>query len=521
MLMEWINNYEKLFHGIQTDVHTTTSPAIQNLGDDDVRLVQAYVILIVSVILQNGGKTLMMNKDYILTASTRHSTRRCQPPPPPEKSSKDMSFVELMLETGHHDLVQKYFPSTPSEPFVQPPVTHQPIPCIAMLNPYEQEFPPLEKRIDQNTRVPSKPYFVPNTVDAQGNYQATQAEEVLKWQTQNAVCQNTTLKRIDSKLDSLITKTDGLAYQINQVSEEVKSLYLHQRQQAQKLDAELKAFIERGYMGSQFKQKELELQSIQQNLKRIELDIAKKQSQAIYDPYPSFSMIPAPLFSSSPTAYPEEADYINSSNLIIHGSHLGSKGIHISEPSSNTSTPIPPSYSTITSTMPSSQTTTVATPPPHTSAIAELAIISRIAMVQLDEEFAESFVEHPKDDPRRQDHNYKPTRGPWFSFDDIPYEEWRFRLQEFSAWIDLQITAQRIPLKQALQEFVSRFTGTLREWFQNLSPYQKLQAVQVEEAATLLRVIQKEFISDFNIIWQREKQEFFEMKCFSLNRKDL
>ncbi|KAI9121239.1 hypothetical protein K1719_008272 [Acacia pycnantha] len=33
MPMEWISNYEKLFHGIQTDVHTTTPPTIQNLGD--------------------------------------------------------------------------------------------------------------------------------------------------------------------------------------------------------------------------------------------------------------------------------------------------------------------------------------------------------------------------------------------------------------------------------------------------------------------------------------------------------
>ena len=28
----------------------------------------------------------------------------------PSKSSKDMSLVELMLETSHHDLVEKYFP---------------------------------------------------------------------------------------------------------------------------------------------------------------------------------------------------------------------------------------------------------------------------------------------------------------------------------------------------------------------------------------------------------------------------
>ncbi|KAI9126374.1 hypothetical protein K1719_002795 [Acacia pycnantha] len=254
----------------------------------------------VSVVLQNGGKiVLIMNKDFILVkmllkiqknkssyrspcrsqkskkfdddddygsshpVSSWCSTRRWQPPPPSKKSSKDMSFVELMIKKGHHDLVQKYFPdaipSTPPEPYAQPPTaTPQPVPCITMLNPYEQDFPPLERKYDQNTRVPSKPYVVPNIVDAQGNYQATQTEEVLNWQTQNVVCQNTVLKRIDS----LTTKTDGLAYQVDQLSEEVKNLYLHQRQQASKLDAELKAFIKRGYMGSQFKQKEIEPQAI-------------------------------------------------------------------------------------------------------------------------------------------------------------------------------------------------------------------------------------------------------------------
>ncbi|KAI9107286.1 hypothetical protein K1719_021674 [Acacia pycnantha] len=248
-----------------------------------------------------------------------------------------------------------------------------------MLNPYEQEFPPLERRVDQNTKVPSKPYIVPNIVDAQGNYQSSQAEEVLNWQTQNAVSQNIALRRIDYKLDSLTTKTDGLAYQIDQIFEEVKNLYLHHRQQAQKLDAELKTFIKRGYMGSQFKQKEIELQVIQQDLKRIELDMTKKQSQVIYEPYPSFSTIPAPLFLSSPISYLEEADYT------------------------------------------------------------EFVDISRIATVQPgeEEEFDQSFVEQLDDDLPRQDHNYKPTSGPWLTFDDIPYGKWRFPLQEVNAWIDL------------------------------------------------------------------------------------
>ncbi|KAI9125414.1 hypothetical protein K1719_004030 [Acacia pycnantha] len=656
MPMEWISNYEKLFHGIQTDVHTTTPPTTQDLGNGVTKTIfsrpsvsgprpQGRILTLtpaytpskksppIAWVNQDAKPCFVSHvNDHFLwdvpgfgmcdpncecntpewwedcsddeqglypskyafekakdkkpshispcrshksrnfddendhsspqPVSSRRSTRRWQPPPPLKKSSKDMSLAELMLEIGHHDLVQKYFPdaisSTSVEPYAQnQTVPSQPIPCIAMLNPYDRDFTPLERKYDQNTRVPSKPYVIPNTIDAQGNHQATQAEEVLNWQTQNAVCQNTVLKRIDSKIDSLTTRTDGLSYQIDQLSEEVKNLYLHQRQQANKLDAELKVFIERGYMGSQFKQKELELQAIQQDLKKIELDMAKKKSQAIYEPSSTFSTIPPPLFPSSPTSYPEETDYNKQfkfnyplfaqlsppklppqtrpqpRNQFVYprqrppnftpfqtfdpGSHSGSTGIHINEPIPTTistspsaeklkqaATPQnlqPPSYSTVTT--PSTQTSQTITPP-HTSSIgilqnsnpftpgittplqhpsdteesqsenssqdysdanseAEIADISRIAMVRPgeDEEFAESHVEHP-DDNLRHDHNYKPTSGPWFTFDDLPYEKWRSHLQEFSAWIDLQITAQQIPLTQALQEFVSRFTGTLR-----------------------------------------------------------
>ncbi|KAI9111993.1 hypothetical protein K1719_016889 [Acacia pycnantha] len=361
MPMEWISNYERLFHSTQTDVYTTTPPTTQDLGNGVTKTIfsrpstsgprpppgrllmlrPAYTPSRKSppiawvdqdakpcfVSHVNGHflwdvlgfgmchphcecntpewceddcsddeqglypskyafeKTKKNNSshrspcrshrskkfddDYspLQPVSSRRSTRRWQPPPPPKKSSKDMSLAELMLETGHHDLVKKYFPdaipSTPLKPYSQAPViTPQPISCIAMLNAYEQDFPPLERKYDQN-RVPSKPYITPNTVDAQGNHQASQAEEVLNWQTQNAVCQNTVLKRIDSKIDSLTTKTDGLFSQLDQLSEEVKNLYFQYRQQADKLDAELRAFIDRGYMGSQFKQKELELQAIQ------------------------------------------------------------------------------------------------------------------------------------------------------------------------------------------------------------------------------------------------------------------
>ncbi|KAI9071254.1 hypothetical protein K1719_046785 [Acacia pycnantha] len=65
-------------------------------------------------------------------------------------------------------------------------------------------------------------------------------------------------------------------------------------------------------MGSRFKRKNLNYKQSKADLKKIELDMAKKKSQAIYEPYPSypsFSTIPAPLFPSSPTSYLEATNY--------------------------------------------------------------------------------------------------------------------------------------------------------------------------------------------------------------------
>ncbi|KAI9126617.1 hypothetical protein K1719_002213 [Acacia pycnantha] len=291
--------------------------------------------------------------------STRRSTRRWQPLSLPTRLSKDMSLVKLMIETGYLDLVWKYFPdvvpSSSPKPATQPPVVAQPIPYIAMLNPYEQDFPPLERKYNEHTRVSPRPYVVPNTIDSQGRYQSSAAEEISP----------------------------------PKLPPQPKPRFVHQPR-----------------------------------------------------PRPPYFTLPYSTYDP---------------------------GIH-SE--------------------------------------AEIANISRIAIVQPNEEenMDQTFFEHPYDLPPRQYQNYKPSSSPWFTFDDIPYSDWGHCLHEFGAWINLHITGQQIPLKQVLYEFVSIFTSTLRDWFQNLSEYQKLQAVQVQDAGTFFGVIHKDFIGDYNIIEKREKQ---------------
>ncbi|QHN76859.1 polyprotein [Arachis hypogaea] len=63
-------------------------------------------------------------------------------------------------------------------------------------------------------------------------------------------------------------------------------------------------------------------------------------------------------------------------------------------------------------------------------------------------------------------------------------------------------------------------TGNLREWVNNLSEYERLQLIN-GTSSQFLGIIHQEFLGDITIIQKRNSQEYFEMKCCSLNRKDL
>jgi len=87
----------------------------------------------------------------------------------------------------------------------------------------DEEFPPLERKIDVEKRVSIKPFIQPTKVLPDGTYKpSTQAEEVLNWQTTNSLSQNNLLRVIERKVDKL---TETFQYQLNQMSEKVQKSY--------------------------------------------------------------------------------------------------------------------------------------------------------------------------------------------------------------------------------------------------------------------------------------------------------
>lgn len=74
---------------------------------------------------------------------------------------------------------------------------------------------------------------------------------------------------------------------------------------------------------------------------------------------------------------------------------------------------------------------------------------------------------------------------------------------------------------KVLREFSSRFTGSLRDWFESLGPYRQLQFVQFPELSTALGLIYDQFLGDQTASVELVRKEYMEMKCCSLQQKDL
>ncbi|KAH9697811.1 hypothetical protein KPL71_023769 [Citrus sinensis] len=98
--------------------------------------------------------------------------------------------------------------------------------------------------------------------------------------------------------------------------------------------------------------------------------------------------------------------------------------------------------------------------------------------------------------------SHKSSNGPWFTFDDLPSHKWRDRLNEMSAWIDLQMLRPGATTQSVLREFATRFTGALRDWFDSLGQYRQLQFVDLPEVSSALAVLHDQFLGDPSAVFE-------------------
>ncbi|KAH9769462.1 hypothetical protein KPL71_012011 [Citrus sinensis] len=99
---------------------------------------------------------------------------------------------------------------------------------------------------------------------------------------------------------------------------------------------------------------------------------------------------------------------------------------------------------------------------------------------EFEEEMPESSATNHPPSAQTNPSSQKSSNGPWFTFDDLPSHKWRDRLNEMSAWIDLQMLRTGATTQSVLREFATRFT-----------------------------------------VFEAAKRDYLNMKCCSLNAKDL
>ncbi|KAH9792714.1 hypothetical protein KPL71_004243 [Citrus sinensis] len=105
---------------------------------------------------------------------------------------------------------------------------------------------------------------------------------------------------------------------------------------------------------------------------------------------------------------------------------------------------------------------------------------------EVEEEIPESSATNQPSPAQANPPSHKSSNGPWFTFDDLPSHKWRDRLNEMSAWIDLQMLRPGATTQSVLREFATRFTGALRDWFDSLGQYRQLQFVDLPEVSSAL-----------------------------------
>ncbi|KAH9780742.1 hypothetical protein KPL71_008199 [Citrus sinensis] len=140
---------------------------------------------------------------------------------------------------------------------------------------------------------------------------------------------------------------------------------------------------------------------------------------------------------------------------------------------------------------------------------------------EVEEEMPESSATNQPPLTQTNPSSQKLSNGPWFTFDDLPSHKWRDRLNEMSAWIDLQMLRPGATTQSVLREFATRFTGALRDWFDSFGQYRQLQFVDLPEVSSALAVLHDQFLGDPSAVFEAARRDYLNMKCCSLNAKDL
>uniref|UniRef100_A0A6N2MSM9 Uncharacterized protein n=1 Tax=Salix viminalis TaxID=40686 RepID=A0A6N2MSM9_SALVM len=438
----------------------------------------------------------------------------------------DRTVDTLGQPSGKFDYLVKYTPPSWASP--------EQVPTVSMYQstrPYDDDFPALQEQVKDKVRTLPQVQN-PQGVDAEGRpKQVTQAEAVLNWQSQNAIAQNSVLHRIESK-NCVLKSNKGSP---------IHEYLLFQASTGSRIDP----------------QKEQEIQSLKIQLKSLQNELAKSKSKPSPFPEPSqnkmTSYYPDPFWTKHSLLSPHNLyllhlNYLETQTLKTFSEKLSPNEIkgkpnlmNIPTLSSLYSLLIPIKLSLKSSLMNPCNTSEEETPTEESTLVtsdddsSDTCSMPPLLMADppqahsSDPQSSRTRQEPPPtsttrvsvDEPVSSDDevNLNPRR--YFTLDDIPRVKWRDRMLEFHSWLTSYMLKDGVTLRDALQQFTAKFSGTLWDWFHALGDYRQLQFMNSASLSEALGWLHYEFLGEALNDKEIARYEFFKMKCCSYLRSDL
>ncbi|KAG8488426.1 hypothetical protein CXB51_016475 [Gossypium anomalum] len=136
-------------------------------------------------------------------------------------------------------------------------------------------------------------------------------------------------------------------------------------------------------------------------------------------------------------------------------------------------------------------------------------------------ELSDEEMDEPESSAARTtNHSQKTSGGRNFTIDDLPPEKWPARLQEFHSWLETRKLNEESNYN-VLMEFVSRFTGMLRDWWNSINQHDQMQFLVLQNLSEPIRILHEHFIGNPEDLLVLRRREFYARKCCSFKKKDL
>ncbi|KAK9025606.1 hypothetical protein V6N11_038467 [Hibiscus sabdariffa] len=369
--------------------------------------------------------------------------------------------------------IQKWIKKNPEKQKDSPQTNLQSICMFTPVGPsYNKEFPPLEEFTEKEyMHIPKIP------TQLHGDKVNT-TEATLNWQTENALAQNATLQIIDAKVTQIDTKITMVETKVDSNTKIANELIVALHRMLKDVE---KRTIEPGQdLLYYVEQKKQEIQRLKDHIKYL-------QEHGL-----------------PPSAQPEEA-FFPSRSTPTSFSHF-EIGEPLSPPKTEQSQQSSESDYSDDSQSTTSQTSS------EDEICMEIPEVKTKDADPMDTDASPSTAAPPPIQINSGKHI--------FTLDDIPSTRWAQRLQEFQAWMDTQ-KLTRESNYEILAEFVSRFTGTLRDWWNSLSQPDQVAFLTRQSFPEIIQVLHTFFLGNQEDVKTLKRKEFFKRKCCSSERKDL